>query len=77
VGARGDRRFYLHFNIAKGYLVTCYHSKLILNIAVGARGAAAHAELAAADHCPGRKPPFLAAKHPARPYKRTVENRFT
>ena len=28
-------------------------------------------------HCPGRKPPFLAVKHPARPYKRTIENRFT
>jgi hypothetical protein len=27
--------------------------------------------------CPGRKPPFLAVKHPARPYKRAVQTRFT
>ena len=25
----------------------------------------------------GRKPPFLAVKRPARPYKSTIENRFT
>jgi hypothetical protein len=32
-------------------------------------------------HCPGRKPQFLAAKRPARPYKNTckntIQNRFT
>ena len=27
--------------------------------------------------CPGRKPPFLAVKHPARPYKSTIERRVT
>jgi hypothetical protein len=26
---------------------------------------------------PGRKPPFLAVKRPARPYKSTIETRFT
>jgi hypothetical protein len=28
-------------------------------------------------HCPGRKPPFLAVKRPARPYKSAIQNRFT
>jgi hypothetical protein len=28
-------------------------------------------------HCPGRKPPFLVVKRPARPYKSAIENRFT
>ena len=27
--------------------------------------------------CVGRKPPFLAIKHPARPYKSAIQNRFT
>ena len=27
--------------------------------------------------CPGRKPPLLAVKHPARPYKSAIRNRFT
>jgi hypothetical protein len=27
--------------------------------------------------CPGRKPPFLTVKRPARPYKSAIENRFT
>jgi hypothetical protein len=27
--------------------------------------------------CPGQKPPFLAVKRSARPYKSTIENRFT
>jgi hypothetical protein len=27
--------------------------------------------------CPGRKPPFLAVKRPARPYKSAIEKRFT
>ena len=27
--------------------------------------------------CPGRKPPFLAVKHPPRPYKRAIQHRFT
>ena len=27
--------------------------------------------------CPGQKPPFLAVKRPARPYKTTIQNRFT
>jgi hypothetical protein len=30
-----------------------------------------------AGDCPGRKPPFLAVKHPARPYKSTIENQST
>ena len=28
-------------------------------------------------YCPGREPPFLAVKRPARPYKSAVANRFT
>ena len=28
-------------------------------------------------HCPGQKPPFLAVKRPARPYKTATQNRFT
>ena len=32
---------------------------------------------AAEGDCPGRKPPLLAVKHPVRPYKSTIENRFT
>jgi hypothetical protein len=28
-------------------------------------------------HCPGRKPPFLAVKRPARPYKSAIETQFT
>ena len=28
-------------------------------------------------HCPGREPPFSAVKHPVRPYKNTIQNRFT
>jgi hypothetical protein len=28
------------------------------------------------DACPGRKPPFSAVKHPARPYKNAMENRL-
>ena len=27
--------------------------------------------------CPGRKPPLLAVKRPARPYKIAIQNRFT
>ena len=27
--------------------------------------------------CAGRNPPFLAVKHPARPYKSAIENRCT
>jgi hypothetical protein len=27
-------------------------------------------------HCPSRKPPFLAVKHTARPYKSAIQNRF-
>ena len=27
--------------------------------------------------CPGREPPFLAVKRPARPYKRAIQTRFT
>ena len=27
--------------------------------------------------CPGRKPPFWPVKRPVRPYKHTVQNRFT
>jgi hypothetical protein len=27
--------------------------------------------------CPGRKPPFSAAKRPARPYKNAIQNRIT
>jgi hypothetical protein len=27
--------------------------------------------------CPGRKPPCLAVKRPARPYKSAIQNRFT
>jgi hypothetical protein len=34
-------------------------------------------EREAAGHCPGRKPPFWAIKHPARPYKGAIQNRFT
>jgi hypothetical protein len=26
--------------------------------------------------CPGRKPPFLAVKRPARPYKSAIQKRF-
>ena len=26
--------------------------------------------------CPGRKPPFMAVKRPARPYKSPTQNRF-
>jgi hypothetical protein len=26
------------------------------------------------EHCPGRKPPFLAVKRPVRPYKSTIQN---
>jgi hypothetical protein len=28
-------------------------------------------------YCPGRNPAFLTVKRPARPYKSTIENRFT
>jgi hypothetical protein len=27
--------------------------------------------------CPGQKPPFVAVRHPARPYKRAARNRST
>jgi hypothetical protein len=37
----------------------------------------ARASLLRLAHCPGRKPPFLAAKRPARPYKSAIQNRFT
>jgi hypothetical protein len=30
-----------------------------------------------ARHCPGRNPPFLAVKRPARPYKSPIQTRFT
>ena len=30
-----------------------------------------------ADHCPGKKPPFLTVKRPARPYKNPVQNGFS
>jgi hypothetical protein len=42
-----------------------------------ARRTAADDDLAAAGHCPGRKPPFSVLKRPARPYKSRVQNRFT
>ena len=29
-----------------------------------------------ARHCPGRNPPFLAVKRPARPYKSPIQTRF-
>jgi hypothetical protein len=28
-------------------------------------------------HCPGREPPFLAVKRPARPHRSTIQNQFT
>ena len=34
-------------------------------------------DLAGQLDCPGREPPFLAVKCPARPYKRAMQNRFT
>ena len=42
-----------------------------------ARGGALDGLLDVAPHCPGRKPPFLVAKRPERPYKSAIENRFT
>jgi hypothetical protein len=42
-------------------------------------GEAAGGALAAASaaHCPGQKPPFLAVKRPARPYKTAIQKQFT
>jgi hypothetical protein len=34
-------------------------------------------QLHAEHDCPARKPPFLAVKRPARPYKTAIRNRFT
>jgi hypothetical protein len=40
-------------------------------------GARAAATASTAYTCPGRKPPFLVFKRPARPYKNAIQNRFT
>ena len=40
------------------------------------RGGGDRAEGVVRHHCPGHKPPFLAVKRPARPYKSAIENRF-
>jgi hypothetical protein len=41
------------------------------------RTAEARLEALGVVHCPGRKPPFWAAKRPARPYKTAIQNQFT
>jgi hypothetical protein len=43
----------------------------------GGQGAGGRSHWFGAEFCPGREPPFLAVKRPARPYKSAIQNLFT
>ena len=67
-------RYQSDFNV-KGYWVCPRTAGVARRLRLDADNELAHG--LEPRHCPGRKPPYLAFKRPARPYKSPIQNLFT